>query len=462
MLENSKKTFQKEQDELLQTVLNYRFFYPWQESDEDKNLFSLKNDANLEIYLTNECNQNCKYCYLQKYPDLYPSDKLNHDLILKNLEIFYNYLIKNNYSIPKAEFYSGEIWNTNFGLDVLELTINYIKKGLKVGWWMIPSNCSFVDNQIQMLKIQTYIDKFNQLGQPLIFSISIDGKVLEEDSRPRKIGRKEEEFWENIFVFAKHNNFSFHPMISAKFVDKWKENYLWWEQQSKKYGYDDPKIMMLEVRDGDWTDENIASYLDFLEFLLQKYLKEKFKNNIKEMANNLFFIRRVTTNLFSGYHPLGIPQTDTFIGCTCATDLTVRIGDLSIAPCHRLAYNKYLYGKFIVENNEIIGIESNNPQAAIKILMSNFNLASYKCDTCLYNKFCLKGCFGSQYENLGDPFFPVKSVCNLFKKKYSYLLKRYEELGIIDYLYSFNKKEKDYERVKALLNFYEQWKQMEE
>lgn len=54
MIENSKEIFQKEQNALLETVLNYRFFFPWKEESFD--LKSLKNDANLEIYLTNECN----------------------------------------------------------------------------------------------------------------------------------------------------------------------------------------------------------------------------------------------------------------------------------------------------------------------------------------------------------------------------------------------------------------------
>ena len=63
----------------------------------------------------------------------------------------------------------------------------------------------------------------------------------------------------------------------------------------------------------------------------------------------------------NGYVPWCFPETDTFIGCTCATDLTVRLGDLAICPCHRTSYNKYLYGKYVIENEEIIDIEAYNP-----------------------------------------------------------------------------------------------------
>jgi len=36
----------------------------------------------------------------------------------------------------------------------------------------------------------------------------------------------------------------------------------------------------------------------------------------------------------------------------------VRAGDLSIIPCHRTSYQKFIYGKYKTENNKIIGIEA--------------------------------------------------------------------------------------------------------
>ena len=42
--------------------------------------------------------------------------------------------------------FSGEIWHTQLGLDILELTLKYIPKGLKFGSITIPSNCTFVNN----------------------------------------------------------------------------------------------------------------------------------------------------------------------------------------------------------------------------------------------------------------------------------------------------------------------------
>ena len=44
--------------------------------------------------------------------------------------------------------------------------------------------------------------------------------------------------------------------------------------------------------------------------------------------------------------------------CTISYTLMIRAGDLSIVPCHRTSYQKFIYGKYIVKNNQIQGIEA--------------------------------------------------------------------------------------------------------
>ena len=59
---------------------------------------------------------------------------------------------------------------------------------------------------------------------------------------------------------------SFHPMVSAENVQYWKENFDWWDQQCREYGYDAFRdVMMLEVRNDGWTEENIRQYTAFLD-----------------------------------------------------------------------------------------------------------------------------------------------------------------------------------------------------
>lgn len=465
MLEQNKIDFQQEQNQLLKTVLDLRYFQPWK---EENNQYSLRNDANLEIFITPSCNQHCEYCYLVKYDGLYPKEINNKDTILNNLKILYDYIIEQKYHIPKIEFFTGEIWHTNFGLEILEITYQYLQKGLNVDWFMIASNCSFVADDIQLQRIQSYINKFKEIGNQLIFSISYEGRPLEEESRPSNTNLvKDDEYCEKLFAFAKHNNYYFHPMVSANNVYKWIENYNWYKEQLAKYGMNVfERVMMLEVRNANWTEKACDDYCNFLNYIIEDYIETCCNGDIKKFAKHLMSVRlsnqEEEQNLIKGYVPFCVSETDSFIGCTCATDLTVRLGDLAICPCHRTSYNTYLYGKFVVENNKIVDIEANNPQMAIKIIMSNFNLASFGCDKCVYNFCCLKGCYGSQLETMGDPFIPIPNICHFFDRKMSFLFKKYEELGIIDYYKTFTPYERDYERVKRFLDTYKRWKKKNE
>ena len=332
------------------------------------------------------------------------------------------------------EFFSGEIWHTQYGLDVLEATLAAMDRGLFVGQVLIPTNASFLLDEIQTCKIQRLIKKFERQGSYLAFSLSLDGLPLEDLTRPLNNTKlvRDEEFYERAFMFAKHNNFFFHPMVASVSAHKWIENYKWWMEKCEKYEMPLPKsIMTLEVRNDDWTDESIQHYCDWLKFMIDN---EVSKFGVRNFTEKLFCY----DPYYEGYVPFAPTKSDTFAGCTVANSLTVRVGDLAIAPCHRTAYNKYLYGWFMVENDEIIDIKANNPQMAVRILMANNTLTSLGCDTCIHRDYCLKGCYGTQIENCNDPFIPCKSVCKFFKKKYSFLINYFDEIGVLDIIKEIN------------------------
>lgn len=432
----NQKQFDKEQTSIIKMLLDERFFEPWREKycygkDMD-NFNSLLPESSLEIYITSTCNQACSYCYLYNNKGIYPAEFNKKSQILKNLHILYNWIEENNFFIPKIEFFSGEIWHNDYGLEVLEITYEHLQKFHFTNHITIPSNCSFVMDNMQLAKIQRYINKFKNIGVFIHFSISVDGEIIEDYSRPLVNGeRKTQEFYDKLFLFAKHNNFAFHPMVSSYNVKHWIENYEWWKSKFEIYEFVPRDLMMLEVRNDDWTDETIQQYCDFMDYIINDSIKNQFKGDsykfllyILALANN--------DNLENGYFPYALPKTDNFQGCTIPSHMTVRLGDLAICPCHRTAYNKYLYGKFIVEDDKIVDIEGNNPQIAIRALMANNNYASFGCDSCVYRDYCLKGCFGSQYESTGDPFIPIPSVCKFFKAKYDFLVKKYIDLGIYD------------------------------
>lgn len=383
----------------------------------------------------------------------------SQELILGNLRILYDYILENQFHIPKIEFFSGEIWHTQFGLDILDITFDYVNKGMNVDWFLIATNCSFIFYPARLQEIQTRINHFNESGHRLVFSASVDGKVIDSQERPLNNTElvRDDQFYEDLFCFAKHNSFGFHPMVSASSVKYWIENHKWWESQFDRYDMNIDELMMLEVRNADWTDESIADYNKFMDYLIDHYFHITCGSSVEEFSKALMNVRG-PNHFITGYIPWSLPETDNFIGCTAATDLTVRLGDLAICPCHRTAYNKYLYGHFVVENEKIVDIEANNPQMAVKVLMANFNKCISGCDTCLFNEYCLKGCFGSQLEVLGDPFIPIPNVCKFFKSKINHLLEKYEQMGVFNYYKTFTKYEVDYERVHKFLELYTRWK----
>lgn len=435
-----KSQFQKEQSDIIKVLLNERYFKPWlsleHRIDEDIN-HTLLPESSLEIFITSTCNQSCEYCYLYNNPGIYPPEYNNKTLILNNLKILYNWIEGKNFFIPKIEFYSGEIWHSDYGLEVLEITYQSLKDKKWTEFITIPSNCSFVRNESQLNKIQRYINKFARIGVRIAFSISVDGAIIENEMRPlNNTEIKNDNFYDRLMLFAAHNNYCFHPMVAAKSAHKWIENHKWWEAQCEKYDLDVEKIMMLEVRNNDWDEESIKYYLEFLDYLIDRYKHVYCNDNNVEFFKHYFNFNE--NSKLDGYIPYALSEADTFAGCTVSNHMTVRLGDMAICPCHRTAYNKYLYGWFEIKDNQIIDIIGHNPQMASRILMANNNIATLECDICPINERCLKGCYGSQLEIEGDPFIPIQSVCNFFKAKYVFLVKKYVSMGILDFIDSYS------------------------
>ena len=451
-------TFEQENDHLLKVLLTERFFKPWLEphNKDFKLQESLWSESKLELYLTSTCNQKCEYCYLINHPELYPAEYNNKELILKNLKIFLDWIIESDFIIPEIELYSGEIWHSSFGLEVLDIILESLQKRVYCEYFMIPSNVSFLRNKTQTYLIQQRIDRFKELHSLLQFSISVDGKVIEDMTRPtvNPTDTKNDDFYEAMFLFAKHNNYYFHPMVSAYSIEYWIENYKWWMSQCEKYDiYQNSALMMLEVRNDDWTKEKIEKYKEFLDYLFEEEYQKAHKN-IALMADNMYNLS-CRNNTQNSYVPYIFVEAATIQGCTVTDHLTVRLGDLAIAPCHRLAYNKFLYGHFTVKDGKIDDIVSNNPQMAIRILYSNHQLCTLGCDSCIYSTICLRGCYGSQYETTNDPFFVMESVCNFFKEKYNHIIQLHEQYGLIDYFKTVKPTGLRYPMVKNLLSFFE-------
>ena len=455
MLKNIQEQWQQEQDEYLSYLLNNRFFKIWKAEEEGFDSY-----ASLEIYLTSFCNQKCEYCYLKNNNGIYPEEFNKKETIIKNYRILLDYLVKNKYYFNKIEFFSGDIWHTSYGLEILEIFQEYLEKGLRCKILMIPSNGYFVSKYETLMPIQRLINIFKyKYDVRLSFSLSIDGKIVEDLTRPlENTEQREDEYYNNLFSFAKENRFYFHPMISSFGINKWEENYEWWKKMCQLYDINLYEwVMFLEVRNNDWTEDNIKKYNDLIEKMLSDfYTSDYIKCDNSKLMNLLLDSWKDDEHSIENYFPFLLPSVHNNMPCTVDKDLTVRIGDLAICPCHRLAYSNNLYGYFKTnDKNEIIGVTAKNTEIATRILLGNNNICSLKCDTCIYNKLCLKGCFGAQKETNNDPFLPIESICDLFQNKVKTILTWLNKHGIIEMLYNLNADHVGWEKAKILLLVWE-------
>lgn len=406
-------------------------------------------EKGLELYITSSCNQSCEYCYLYKYEDqLYPPELRNHDLILQNLDLLIDYFIEHKKFPHSIDFFSGEIWNQDFGYQVLTKVLRLLKAAdenhTPVAAIMIPSNCSFIFEDKWRKAFDECIRAYAYYNCTLTISCSYDGPLIESTNRPFK-GKKDsaikdsEEYAKTILDWGKEHNFGYHPMVNAHAIEKWPEQFKWWiDELRKRDMLFWNSIMFLEVRNNEWTEDKIISYLKYLnssmDYLLETYYKDRFKSFFSYSGG---VIPPDEKDSFINYNCFSYCPGDSVKGCSVDRMMCIRLGDLAWCPCHRTSYDKLLYGKLVVEDNKIVGIQALNIPLFVHI-----NSASrkgwIKCDTCAIANHCMSGCYGAQFETSKEIFYPCETVCNLFFAKDIFLYHKYnkllQETGIEDTL----------------------------
>lgn len=404
------KSFQDEQNEALEYFLN-SIYQVWAPNAKICKEMPASKEFFLELFLTQECNQNCGYCYLQKHGDkLYPPEYRDKDTMFKNMEMLLNYYIENNIHPSHIDFFTGEIWGYPLGNKALDILLKACEKGLQVKSICIPSNFSFCRDQKLIEIIEYYIDAFHIKGIQLMFSCSMDGEILDKINRPTQnttFDYKDDDFYKRVYDFCYKHKYGFHPMISANGIEYQKENYDNWIKVYKKYypNINDfqsqyPIAMQLEVRDDNWTKDKILSYIDWLNYIIETDIKEFYNNDKEHFLSDLFWLDK-KPNICKNqrcYLPYLITDVDENPTCTAGKMLCIRCGDLAIAPCHRTSYEKFLFGRYVVENDKIVGVKAQNI-SLMNAWYRTGNISKPKCDTCSIRKLCLRGCYGAQYES---------------------------------------------------------------
>ena len=411
---------QIENNKLAQDILKRNYF----------DYFQKGQSKNLEIFLLGHCSAQCKYCYLVKHPELYPTTDLNN--ILKNLQLIINWYIKNQF-INEIDIFSAEWLNMdNFRDQVFTIFYNSFKDSeYKPPIIVIPSNMQFIHSKNSTEKIQEWIDLFKTINIQICISASIDGKYCDDDRTSC-----DDEFYLNLRNFLIKNNFLVHPMVSSYNVDKWIENYKWWLETFP--GKISDNLMTLEVRDETWTSESIGKLLEFINFIIDYKFINIFKKNKQEFLQYILGIHP-DKKYFIPYNNIQLLSEDVFnkkddFTCTVGhSNLVIRVGDLSVPICHRLGYEELLLGKFNIKNNEIDSFEVFNPELLIMKTHLKRNCLPH-CESCKYIGCCIGFCMGNSYEVCKNPLIPTMEVCKMYRTKINFLISKYLQMGLFEYL----------------------------
>ena len=426
----------------------------------------------IHLIIKPECNQKCEYCYLYKHgEELYPLEKRKtNQEILNNINLLLEYFKENNIYEDYWELFAGDLFYDNFWFDIMDSFYNYYKYMQEKNISpivnrpeiIIPCNMSFCQDDNKIQKVENYVNKFQKnLNVRIAFSYSTDGKYSTDIREKHDIS---DEFYDKVFSLMNKYNWQSHPMISYEGIENGIKNYIWWKEQYSKYFLKDHPTNIippfLEVRNDGWTEQQICSYLELLNYMIMDRFS-LFNYDIEKFTKHLYFPeekikeQNILPSIY-GYDIIRLAyfnDHDNYKKCNLGLSLSINCADLSIVPCHRLTYSFFTGGKFKIENNKIIDIEALegiNGYLNHKLTNLHFELDCYGCE----NKyFCIHGCRGAQFEYNSESFLPIPSVCALLNAKLSFLVKKYSELGVFDYLFTQNEHELDAVYKKRLIDF---------
>lgn len=407
----------------------------------------------IELIVRPECNQKCEYCYIARHGhELYPlNERLNKEQILHNIQLILDYFFdEKKLYIYHWELFAGDLFYDNIFFDILDLFYEKMSKYQKLyprafqnnrGLILTPCNFSFIDNEEQTQKVKDYIAKFdNDLNVEIGLSISTDGKYGVSTRENRTLP---DDHFDKLFQWTlEYPRNGFHPIISASNVENAIKNYEWWkEMYDKYYGNDRGKLpdilpYWLEARNDEWTEDKIQAF----EALLEHMVKDRLamcNNDINHFAYHLFngdgangtLPGFVNLDLISVQGNLDESVIQN-IGCSLSGLTVINVSNMTFVPCHRLTYKQFQGAKFQIENDKIVDIIPSNVCTYINV-KTHPNNVHPRCNACIYNVMCHKGCLGAQFESSGELFLPCRSVCELQKRIARKLLTLYKEMGVL-------------------------------
>lgn len=425
-MNNNLITYEQDNKDFANYLLNTYFFSQFK-----------KGHKKLEVFLTGICKANCDYCYLkknQKY--LFPKELHNNDLIINNLQILMDWYVENEFCCP-IDVFSAEWLTTPIAdrvIDCFYNTFSKVPQNKRPPVIIAADNMQFVKDDVATEKVQSYIDKLKSLGIVFALSASVDGKYCD-------YGRtdNDDEYYQKLNQFMLKNNIKFHPMVSADNVKYQIDNFMWFKETF------DPQVvaelMMLEVRNGDWTDESIYELLRFCDFVVDYKFNNEFNQDKKRFLKYVLDIRdeEVGPEHDVSYNNISLHTSNIFyatdsMNCSHYGTLCVRVADLTVAPCHRLYYPELKIGEFqLSEDNKIIGFNPNNVELLVLGCTTKRSCLPH-CEKCKFQDLCVGFCQGASYEAYKNLLVPQIQVCKMYRAKISFLIKKFDSMGLFEYL----------------------------
>lgn len=385
--------------------------YYWSTMKENSPRHRLK--KMVEIIISPQCNLGCKYCYIHKNRNtIFNPCLFDEEKTIKNLEKLLNYFRDHNLT-PVLEIFSGELLAQDIGWRVLDTILAFERKltpNLRIPEICIPTNFTFLCDDILTERIENLFIEFKKLDIELSLSASFDGKYMEEN-RPfiRQLDIpinviRDDAYYDKVFKFIDKHNCGIHPMIYSEGIDRWIQNFDWFQEQMEKHGIKWDAMYLLQVRNPNWTDDNLAELIKFIKHIYY-FAWEKCEHDKTKFKN--FLLHRRGFNILS--QMVGVNNR----GTTCAIQRTlhIRLSDFAVLPCHRLGNEDLIIGHFYEEGKEL---KFNAKNIELMIGLQGYDRScAAGCEQCLIRSLCIGGCLGAQEEENCNMFSSIPSVCKM-------------------------------------------------
>lgn len=426
-------TFSEENNLLYNNFLEDYFYKNLRSSDRVDGL-------RLELIVSPKCNLGCKYCYIHKYGhETYADSLFDNESALKNLDKVLRWARKQEFRRIELDIFSGELFAQEVGFKMIEQIYDFYKdQPDEFRPWLItiPTNFTFLCSDELTNRIENVRSKLLDIGIKLGLSASFDGKYM-ENNRPFTHNLdiafdviRDDAYYDKVFEYIKKTNSGIHPMIYSEGIEKWIDNFNWFQEQMEKHGIPWQNIYLLQVRNDNWTPEQNEEFYKFIRYII-RYSFDKYDRNEKEYFNDFIMNNKKGFNILTqpfGHSSRGMP-------CGIQDSLPIRLGDMRSFPCHRLMYPDLEIGKFVDDEENVLRFEATRAELGLTIYgceSRNFPI----CADCIMNRLCVHGCLGSQYESTHDMFTPIPTVCANSYALLKAIVHGFKEIGIYNRMFN--------------------------